>query len=92
MDKDLGYQELLILAKRLEARAAEFSADADESQEEGMNAYAISQENSIEQARFVTENYQNEFLTVAKACIENADNQSTLRLLRAYGEYGLKEN
>lgn len=92
MEKDLGYQELLVLAKRLEARAGTFAADADDSQNEGMKSYATAQENSIEQARFTAEKYQNEFLATAKACIENADSQSTLRLLRAYGEFGLKEN
>ncbi len=80
------------MTMRLEERAAGFASDADESQEEGMRAYLTSQENSIEQARFTTENYQNEFYAVAKACIAKTDSQCVLRLLRAYGEFGLKEN
>ena len=92
MEKDLGFEELSILSSRLQARAESFAVDADESQSEGMKPYLVSQENSLEQARFALEQYRNEFLKTAKACIQNADNKSTVRLLHAYGEFGLKEN
>ena len=92
MEKDLGYQEMVVLAKRLEERGTSFAADADKSQQDGMSAYLIAQENALQQARFAAEQHRNEFLTVAKACIANTDKNATLRLLRAYGEFGLKEN
>jgi len=92
MDKDLGYQELLTLARRLEERAGAFAVDADESQAEGMTSYLTAQANSLEQARFTYENDHNEFLEVAKSCIAAADKNATLRLLSAYGKYGIKEN
>ena len=92
MEKDLGYQELLVLAQRLEARANDYATQADASQAEGMASYVASQENALEQARFAYETNYNEFLEVAKAYVAQADHNAVLRLLRAYGEFGVKEN
>ena len=83
MEKDLGYQELLLLAKRLELRANTFSEEADESQAKGMAPYLTSQQNSLEQARFSLESQQNDFYALAKEMIEKTDKETTIRLLQA---------
>ncbi|MCR5348241.1 MAG: hypothetical protein K6E59_01370 [Bacilli bacterium] len=91
MEKDLGYQEMLDLAQQLETRVNTFALDADDSQAKGMASYLASQENSIEQARFVLETYENDFLKLAKECIAHADKETAIALLEAYGKYGVKE-
>ena len=91
MDKDLGYQEMLDLARHLQTRANTFAAEADESQAKGMASYLASQENSIEQARFAFETYENDFLKLAKECIAQTDKETAIALLEVYGKYGVKE-
>ena len=91
MDKDLGYQELTILAKQLENRAKYFSSEADESQAKGMSPYLASQRNSLEQARFTLVTQRNDFVAFAKERLAEVDKETTVRLLQVYGEFGVKE-
>ena len=92
MEKDLGYQDIVLLAHRLQERGNAFCAEADKSQAEGLSSYLSAQANSLEQARFAYESNLNDFLAIAKECIATADKKASLRLLEAYGKFGVKED
>ena len=92
MEKDLGYNELLLLAKRLESRANTFAAEADEYQAKGMEVYIASQESSIQQAEETLTRLEQEYLVIGKKRIAKVDKDTSAALLHVYGEYGLKES
>ena len=91
MEKDLGYQELLLLAQRLEKRVNLLAQDADEAQSEGIASYVIAQNNSLEQARFAYENAHNELIAAAKDILKASDEKAAQGVLTAYGKFGIKE-
>ncbi len=91
MEKDLGYQELLLLANQLQNRANLLAKDADDAQAEGVESYLVSQSNSLEQARFAYETAHNEFILSAKEILKAADDRAAEAILTAYGKYGIKE-
>ena len=91
MEKDLGYQELLLLANRLQDRINALAKDADDAQAEGIASYTTAQRNAIEQARFAYENAHNDLIVGAKEILEAADGRASEDVLNAYGKYGIKE-
>ena len=91
MEKDLGYQELLLLANRLQNRCNELAKEADQAQSEGVDAYLISQANSLEQARFAYENAHNDLILAAQQILKSCDQKAAEAILTAYGKYGIKE-
>ena len=91
MEKDLGYEELRLLAKQLEDRANLLAKDVDDAQAEGIDSYLIAQSNSLEQARFAYENAHNELILAAKEILKATDEKAAQGLLTAYGKYGIKE-
>ena len=91
MEKDLGYQELLLLANRLQDRVNALAKEADEAQAEGILAYTIAQSNSLEQARFAYETAHNDLIVGAKEILAATDGKAAEEVLNAYGKYGIKE-
>ena len=96
MEKDLGYQELLLLANRLQDRVNALAKEADEAQAEGILAYTIAQSNSLEQARFAYETAHNDLIVgakeiLAKEILAATDGKAAEEVLNAYGKYGIKE-
>ena len=92
MEKDLGYQDILVMARRLEDRANVFAAEADASQAKGLTEYALSQAASLAAAQATLDTNRQEFLRLSEECLATADETASLRLLEAYGRYGVKEN
>ncbi len=91
MDKDLGYEELRLLAKQLQDRIVVLAKDADDAQSEGIDSYVVSQANSLEQARFAYENAHNDLIVAANEILKASDEKAAQSLLIAYGKYGIKE-
>ena len=91
MEKDLGYQELLLLANRLQDRVNALAKEADEAQAEGILAYTIAQSNSLEQARFAYETAHNDLIVGAKEILTATDGKAAEEVLNAYGKFGIKE-
>ncbi len=91
MEKDLGYQELLLLANRLQDRCKLLTKDVDEAQAEGVGSYTIAQSNALEQARFAYETAHNDLIAAAKEILKASDEKAAAAVLTAYGKYGIKE-
>ncbi len=91
MEKDLGYEELRLLAKQLQDRVNLLAKDADDAQSEGIDSYLIAQANSLEQARFAYENAHNDLIVAAREILKASDEKAAQSLLNAYGKFGLKE-
>ena len=92
MEKDLGYQELLLLANRLQDRCNALAKEVDDAQAEGVDAYLIAQANSLEQARFAYENAHNDLILGAQQILRACDEKAAEGILTAYGKYGIQEN
>ena len=91
MEKDLGYEELRLLAKQLQDRINLLAKDADDAQSEGIDSYIIAQSNSLEQARFAYENAHNDLILAARELLKASDEKAAQSVLTAYGKFGLKE-
>lgn len=91
MEKDLGYEELRLLAKKLQDRVNLLVKDADDAQSDGIDSYIVSQSNSLEQARFAYENAHNDLIVAAKEILKASDEKAAQAVLNAYGKFGLKE-
>ena len=77
-------------ATELTNKVQPFIDFADQSQSKSLESYAVSQENSIEKARFSFENSLNDYVRTTKDAVLAADNKAEKELLAAYDDFGTK--
>lgn len=90
MESIEGYQDLVVLAQKLERRATELSKEADQQQSEAMQIYAASQNNSLDQVRSALQNCKSHFAESMEKSIKKADEEASQSLIECFGAHGVE--
>lgn len=85
------YEELVASADAYDVRLKALTDEMDRIQSSGIDTYAASQENALGQAKAASDRYNEEFVATAKEALATADAKTSIRLMEAYGAYGVRE-
>ena len=91
MENDFGYQKVAQLSVELSKRGNALVKAADGEQASKMKAYLGSQQATLDKTEALLQTYKKSLTNITQRAVSAAGEKAKKRVLRAYEQYGLKE-